>query len=75
MHRGPRRREFAFSEISYLRLKGASEMKSAMKYCENCDKEFDTEETKCPVCGHPLVETEEDHTAEIVATMTTLNIL
>ncbi|GEM_PF-2340539 len=50
-------------------------MKSAMKYCENCDKEFDTEETKCPVCGHPLVETEEDHTAEIVATMTTLNIL
>ncbi len=46
-----------------------------MKYCENCDREFDTEETKCPVCGGPLVETEENHTAEIVATMTTLNIL
>jgi rRNA maturation endonuclease Nob1 len=45
-----------------------------MKYCENCDKEFDTTETECPVCGCTLAE-EEDNTAETVATMTTLNIL
>lgn len=46
-----------------------------MKYCENCDKEFDTKEVECPVCGCILVEKEEEHTAETVATMTILNIL
>jgi rRNA maturation endonuclease Nob1 len=46
-----------------------------MQYCINCDKEFDTTKTKCPICGCTLVEEEEGTTAEIVATMTTLNIL
>jgi len=46
-----------------------------MKYCENCEKEFDTKETKCPICGCILVEKEEENTAETVATMTILNIL
>lgn len=22
-----------------------------MKHCDNCDKDFDTLETRCPVCG------------------------
>ncbi|MPM16837.1 hypothetical protein SDC9_63219 [bioreactor metagenome] len=46
-----------------------------MKYCENCDKEFDTNEAKRPVCECILVEKGDDNTAETVATMTILNIL
>ncbi len=46
-----------------------------MKYCENCDREFDTKESKCPDCGFLLVDKEEEKTAETVATMTILNIL
>jgi hypothetical protein len=45
-----------------------------MKYCENCDKEVDTKDTECPICGCTFVD-EEETTAETVATMTTLNIL
>ncbi|MPM14070.1 hypothetical protein SDC9_60430 [bioreactor metagenome] len=51
----------------------------AMKYCENCEKKFDTEEQKCPICGANLIEEKDseydDTTAETVATMTTLGIL
>ena len=25
-----------------------------MKYCISCDKEFETEETKCSICGDEL---------------------
>ena len=25
-----------------------------MKYCVSCDKEFETEETKCSICGDEL---------------------
>lgn len=51
------------------------ERRCAMKYCENCDREFDTKESKCPDCGFLLVDKEEEKTAETVATMTILNIL
>lgn len=27
-----------------------------MKHCNNCDKDFDTQETQCPVCGGGLRE-------------------
>lgn len=27
-----------------------------MKHCDNCDKDFDTQETQCPVCGGGLRE-------------------
>lgn len=29
---------------------------SMMKHCDNCDKDFDTLETQCPVCGGGLRE-------------------
>ena len=25
-----------------------------MKHCDNCDKDFDTQETQCPLCGGGL---------------------
>jgi len=46
-----------------------------VKYCENCGKEYDTIEAKCPICGNILADKEEEITAEIIATMTILNIL
>lgn len=48
-----------------------------MKYCEECKKEFDTEEQKCPICGEKLKQAEqsEEDVAITVATMTTLGIL
>ncbi len=47
-----------------------------MKYCERCNKEFDTEQLQCPLCGDDLVSNEDDDdTDEIVATMTILGLL
>jgi rRNA maturation endonuclease Nob1 len=48
-----------------------------MKYCENCKKKLDDKEEKCPVCGNDLKEinTDEEDTANTVATMTMLGIL
>lgn len=49
-----------------------------MKHCENCNKDYDTEENVCPVCGSELLKTEEnseDETDELVAAMTITGIL
>lgn len=48
-----------------------------MKHCDNCNKDFDTEEQTCPICGAELRDTSSDETetAEIVSTMTITGIL
>ena len=49
-----------------------------MKHCDNCDKDFDTIEVRCPVCGEDLQDRpDEDEldTDELVATMTITGIL
>ena len=52
-----------------------------MKYCDLCEKEFDTEENICPVCGTEVTElsaedeTNEYEAAEIISTMMTTGIL
>ncbi len=55
-----------------------------MKYCKNCDKEFDTEKNSCPVCGKKLVistkdgfddNSDDEVTAEIISSTTITGIL
>jgi len=46
-----------------------------MKYCKKCDKRFESEKDRCPICGTRLIEIDEYETAEIVASMTTTGIL
>ena len=51
-----------------------------MKYCQKCIKEFETEESVCPVCGKNLVdiqneENNEYEAAEIISTMMITDIL
>ena len=49
-----------------------------MKYCNHCNREFGTQENKCPVCGAELQKeksTENENTAEIVSLMTMMGIL
>ena len=41
-----------------------------MKHCDNCDKDFDTLETRCPVCGGGLREA--DDPAGDIAALTLL---
>lgn len=43
-----------------------------MKHCENCGRDFDTEEKRCPVCGGALTEQTDD---EVVTTMTVMGLL
>ena len=45
-----------------------------MKNCDNCDKDFDTQETQCPVCGGGLRETD-GPAANIAALMLLLLLL
>ena len=48
-----------------------------MKRCNNCNKDFDTSEQTCPICGATLqdMSPDETETAEIVSTMTITGIL
>lgn len=45
-----------------------------MKYCDNCGKDFDTQETQCPVCGGGLHEMD-DPSGDIAALMLLLWLL
>lgn len=49
-----------------------------MKHCDNCNRDFDTKEKVCPICGSKLKEvkdTAESDTDEIVSTMPLTGIL
>ena len=49
-----------------------------MKYCNQCNHEFDIQEDECPVCGADLQkekDMEKENTAEIVSSMTMTGIL
>ena len=53
-----------------------------MKYCVNCDKDFETEETECSICGEELkclvdadMDADEYEAAKIVSVMMTTDII
>ena len=48
-----------------------------MKYCNKCNKFFDTDEVKCPVCGKGMQDVQNDDisTDEVVSSMTITGIL
>ncbi len=43
-----------------------------MKYCEQCKKEYDTDQKECPVCGKELKEGLSEEEIAIIVASTTL---
>ena len=48
-----------------------------MKHCDNCNKNFDTKDVKCPICGKDMQDAPDDDLSaeEIVSSMTITGIL